>query len=207
MPSALRWPCVALAANLAVVLACDGPPDGGDEPEVAPDVPDTAVCEPVADWPEAWADAERAVVAEINALREEGGWCGPLHFAPAPPLRMHSSLRCAARLHTADMIAREYLSSVDPDGLGLGARLLTLEYAAATFAEVVAVVTEDTIDDDDDVRDIVVAWRDNPTSCWQLHARELTHVGVGGREATFMPKEADAPSRAGYWTLSLAAPR
>ena len=202
MSPAPRWSSLVLAA----CLACEGALDPGDG-SPAPEVADLPACDPVTDWPEAWSDAEREVLAEINALRAEGGSCGALRFAPAPPLRMHPALRCAARLHTDDMIARAYVSSVDPDGLGLGARLLTLEYEAATFAEVVAVVTEDTIDDDDDVRDIVVAWRDNPTSCWQLYARELTHVGVGGREATFTPKEADDPVRAGYWTLSLAAPR
>lgn len=202
MSPALRWSCLGLAA----CLACDDAPmSGGDE--APPEVADLAACEPVADWPEAWSEAELAVLAEINAMRAEGGTCGALHFAPAPPLRMHATLRCAARLHTADMIARAYVSSVDPDGLGLGARLATLEYAPATFAEVVAVVTEDEVSEADDARDVVVAWRDNPTSCWQLYARELTHGGVGGREATYTPKDAEEPRRAAYWTLSLAAPR
>lgn len=201
MSPALRRPCLALVA----VLACDAAPV--DERAPPPEVADLPACEPVADWPEAWAEAERAVLAEINALRAEGGRCGDLQFAPAPPLQMHPTLRCAARLHTDDMIARAYVTSVDPDGLGLGARLSALEYDPATFAEVVAVVTEDDVSAADDARDVVVAWRDNLTSCWQLYARELTHAGVGGREATFTPNNQTEPRRAAYWTLSLATPR
>ncbi|WAS97553.1 CAP domain-containing protein [Nannocystis punicea] len=203
MATALRGTCV----GALLVFACDPPLP--PEQESPPEVPDLRACDPVADgeWPEPWAEAEAEVLARINELRAEGGRCGELQFAPAPPLRMHPNLRCAARLHTADMIERAYVSSVDPDGLGLGARLGSLEYPAATFAEVVAVVTEDEVDELDDAADVVTAWRDNLTSCWQLYARELTDVGVGGREATYMAKEAEAPQRAAYWTLSLAAPR
>lgn len=204
MSLALRRSYVALA--LALAGACDAPaPPTADDPE--PEVADLEACEPATMWPAPWSDAERDVLAEINALRADGGDCGDLHFSPAPPLAMHPTLRCAARLHTADMIARAYVSSVDPDGLGLGARLASLGYDAATFTEAVAVVTEDHVDDADDARDVVLTWRDNPTSCWQLFARELTHVGIGGQEATFMPKDDDEATRAAYWTLSLAAPR
>lgn len=199
MSFALRGSCVGL-----LVLACDPviPPE--DEP--APEVVDLEACEPAAAWPEPWSEAEREVLARINALRAEGGTCGALRFSPAPPLAMDPTLRCAARLHTADMIERAYISSVDPDGLGLGARLASLQYDAATFSEVVAVVTEEAIAEADDAADVVTAWRDNLTSCWQLYARELTHVGVGGLEATYMSKEVVDPVRAAYWTLTLATP-
>lgn len=203
MATALRGTCV----GALLVLACDPPLP--PEQAAPPAVPELAACEPVAEgeWPDPWAEAEHEVVARINELRARGGRCGALQFSPAPPLRMQPALRCAARLHTADMIEREYVSSVDPDGLGVGSRLAGLEYNAATFAEVVAVVTEDAVDELDDAADVVTAWRDNPTSCWQLYARELTDVGVGGREATYMAKEAEEPQRAAYWTLTLAAPR
>lgn len=188
----------------ALLLACD--PAAPPEEEPALEVPDTEACEPASAWSESWSAAEREVLARINALRAEGGRCGDLRFAPAPPLSLHPTLRCAARLHTADMIARAYVSSVDPDGLGLGDRLAALGFSAATFAEVVAVVTEDEVDPADDAADVITAWRDNPTSCWQLYARELTHAGIGGAEAPFMSKDADAPQQAAYWTLTLAAP-
>lgn len=191
-------------AGLVVLLAaCDPPAAQPDDPP--PAVPATDVCAPAADWPDPWADAEAALIREINALRAEGGDCGDLHFSPAPPLRMDPALRCAARLHTADMIARLYVSAVDPDGLGTATRLALVGYDAATFTEAVAAITEDTIDEADDAADAVAAWRANPTSCWQLFARELTDAGVGAREGSFTPKDEDAPRRTGYWTLTLAA--
>lgn len=196
----LRRSCVGLVA----LLACEAGSPPADEP--TPAVPDTEACAPVATWPEEWAAAEAAVVAEINALRAEGGTCGDLRFTPAPPVRMHSTLRCAARLHTADMIAREYVSSVDPDGVYVGARLAAVGYAAATYSEIVAIVTEELADPSDDARDVVIAWRDNPTSCWQLYARELTEVGVGGSSGSFTPNNQDEARPAAYWTLTLAAP-
>ncbi|MDC0667284.1 CAP domain-containing protein [Nannocystis radixulma] len=202
MSFALRGACIG-----ALLLACDSalPP----EEEPAPEVPELAACEPVtADtWPEAWSVAEREVLARINALRAEGGACGTLQFSPAPPLAMHPLLRCAARLHTDDMIERVYVSSVDPDGLGVGPRLAALGYDPATFSEIVAVVTEDDVDEADDAADVVTAWRDNPTSCWQLYARELTHVGIGGLEGTYTVKDPEAVKRAAYWTVTLATPR
>lgn len=199
MPSALRR--AGLVA--VVVLACD---TSAPSPDVVLDIPETEACAPAADWPDPWAAAEAQLLRELNALRAEGGSCGDLHFSPAPPLRMDPTLRCAARLHTADMLARSYVSAVDPDGLGTAARLALVGYDAATFTEAVAVVTEDAIDERDDARDALTAWRNNPTSCWQLFARELTDAGVGGREGSFIPKDEDTPHRAGYWTLTLAAP-
>jgi uncharacterized protein YkwD len=192
-------------AGLVALLACDPGPAPADEP--APAVPELEACAAVATWPDAWAQAEAALVAEINDLRAEGGSCGNLDFPPAPPVRMQPTLRCAARLHTADMIARKYVSSVDPDGKLIGARLLELGYASATHSEVVAVVTEELTDPSDDARDVVIAWRDNPTSCWQLYARELTEVGVGGNAGEFTPANKDEAMPAAYWTLTLAAPR
>lgn len=199
MPAALRRCC----ALLLVLAACDEAP--APEPMSPPEVADLAACAPAATWPEEWSAAERAVLAEINALRAEGGACGTLQFAPAPPLRMHPTLRCAARLHTADMIARQFVSAIDPDGVGTGARLAALGYAAATFGEVVNAITETVADPADDARDAVIAWRDNPASCWQLRARELTDVGIGGNLGMFTPKDQE-PTPAAYWTLTVAAP-
>lgn len=188
---------------IVLLLACD-PPAPAATP--APELPDSELCAPAAAWPEPWADAEVELLRELNALRAEGGRCGDLVFAPAPPLRMHPDLRCVARLHTADMIARDYVAAVDPDGLGTGARLALAGYDAATFTEAVAVVHEDEIDEVDDALDVLTAWRTSPTNCWQLHARELSEVGVGAREGVRVPKDETDPRRAGYWTLTLAAP-
>lgn len=201
MAPALRCLLALLACDL---LACDAPAEPEPEPEAPLEVADLEACAAAAMWPEAWSTAERAVLAELNALRAEGGACGDLEFAPAPPVRMDPTLRCAARLHTLDMIARQYVSSIDPDGVTVGTRLFDLGYAAAIYSEVVGVVTEAVADPEDDARDAVVAWRDNPTSCWQLRARELTHVGVGGQPGMFTPKDKD-PTASTYWTLTVAA--
>lgn len=200
MAAAHRCLLVLLACDL---LACDAPAE--PEPEPAPEVADLEACAPAAMWPAEWTAAEVAVLAELNAMRAEGGRCGDLQFDPAPPLRMDPTLRCAARLHTLDMIARQYVSSIDPDGVTVGTRLFDLGYAAAIYSEVVSVVTEAVADPEDDAHDAVVAWRDNPASCWQLRARELTAVGIGGQPGMFTPKDKD-PTPSTYWTLTVATP-
>lgn len=198
-------PSPRVLAALACLAACTGAPQS--PVDAPPEVPDgVADCEPVAEWDPAMAEAERALVDELNALRAEGGTCGALRFAPAPPLRLDPTLRCAARLHTADMVARDYLSPVDPDGVTTGDRLGALGYAAASFAEAVTAVTEASEDPADDVRDAIAAWRGNATSCWMLRARELTAVGVGAQLGEFEAAEAEEPTPALYWTLTLAAP-
>lgn len=189
----------ALALLVCGLVACDDPP--APTPEAAPEVADLDACDAVTDWPEDWSTAEAAVLAEINRLRAEGGTCDKLQFAPAPPLRMDPTLRCAARLHTLDMIARGYLSSVDPDGVTVGTRLGELGFGAAIYSEVVNVVTAPT----PDPVEAVIAWRDNPASCWQLRARELTVAGLGGQPGPFTPQNKDATDSS-YWTLTVATP-
>lgn len=187
---------------LMLLVGCDPAPV---EPAAEPLVPDTARCEPVADWD--FTAAEDALRAEIDAVRAEGGRCGALTFLPAPRLRPDPALRCAARLHSADMQARMYTGQVDPDGVGTGPRLAAVGYTASSFGENVGFTV--TTDADPDwtqaAADMVAAWADNPTTCWKLHARELQDVGIGAAAGSFTPKELD-PVTGLYWTATFAAP-
>lgn len=188
---------------LLLLTGCDpAAQDPADEP---PAVPDIAVCDPVAD--SKLGPGEDALLAEVNSLRAAGGRCGGLAFLPAPPLRADPALRCAARLHAADMQARAYVGQIDPDKVGTGPRLAAVDYVASTFAENDGfTVTAADPDLERAAADIVATWADNPMTCWKLHARELQDLGVGAAPGMFTPKDAEEPVSGLYWTAIFAAP-
>ena len=188
-------------APLLLALACD---TGSVAPEPdAPVVAELAVCDSVADWDTL---VEDALLAQINALRREGGRCGDLAFEPAPGLGSDPTLRCAARLHSLDMVTRVYLAQVDPDGVSTGPRLDALDFAASTFGENVGFVQAAADQDPEQVaRAVLLSWQDNPSTCWKLRARELEVVGIGATPGGFDPKALE-PALGFYFTATFAAP-
>jgi uncharacterized protein YkwD len=192
---------------LLLLVGCDAAPVDPAEPTA--DVPAIPVCEPVADGTDI-GPAESALLAEINLLRAQGGRCGPLNFLPAAPLRFVPALRCAARLHSADMVARQYLGQVDPDNLGTGPRLDAVGYAASTYGENVGFTVAGQTDADWDelaAADAVAIWADNPGTCWKLRARELEEIGIGAAFGEYVSKDKVIdPTTGVYWTAIFAAP-
>jgi uncharacterized protein YkwD len=79
---------------------------------------DTRHCEPVNEWPEESARAEFALFMAINGLREsEWPRCnGREYGGRRAPLRHAPELRCAARLHSMDMVNRDFVGSINPSG-------------------------------------------------------------------------------------------
>lgn len=203
-PSRYPRPVTRLCLALVLLAACDD--TGLDPADEAPAVPSGTRCDPVADWPD--AAAELALLAEINTLRAEGGRCGDLDFLPSAPLRLAPALRCATRLHSQDMHARQFLGQVDPDGLSTHARLAAVEYQAATFGEndgFSAFDPDRTRRIEAAAADIAASWADNPGTCWKLRARELEEIGIGAYAGIFAPK--DAPPVQGYfWSAIFTAP-
>ena len=187
---------------LLLLPGCDPAPV---EPAEVPVVPDLERCDPVAD--STLGPAEDALLAAINELRAAGGRCGALAFLPAAPLRVDPALRCAARLHSADMQARMYTGQVDPDGVGTGPRVGAVGYDASTFAENTGFTVTSEADTafTQAAADMLATWADNPTTCWKLHARELQDLGIGAATGMFTPKEAE-PVPGLYWTATFAAP-
>jgi uncharacterized protein YkwD len=195
--------CAALALAACVAACEEVEPEPGTG---GPVVPAGARCDPVRDG--TLATAEVTLLAEINRLRAEGGRCGLLTFLPAAPLRFDPALRCAARLHVVDMITRMYLGAVDPDGRGTGPRLGEVEYAASSFAEADGFARADGDDptyEASAAADIAATWADNPSTCWQLRARELTAIGIGAAPGNYAFKDMD-PAFGVYFSAIFAAP-
>src|SRR5690606_9353131 len=95
-------------------------------------------------------------------------------------------LRCAARMHSADMGARDYYGHESPDGQQLQDRLALAEYENWSAVESLARQR-------DDVEDVVAAWISKPEECRKIMSAQYEEMGVG-----FV--------RPPLWTLVLAAP-
>lgn len=80
--------------------------------------PDVEYCDSVRDWDPALAQLEEQVLVAINERRAAGAMCGNDSFEAAEPLIMEPALRCAARIHAADMGEQDYFTNLDPEGLG-----------------------------------------------------------------------------------------
>lgn len=88
-------------------------PDGGDPDG---DVPPTDHCKPAADWESSRVELELELLDAVNSWRSSGAFCDGTLFPPTPALEMEPILRCSARLHTKDMVERNYFSLFNPEG-------------------------------------------------------------------------------------------
>jgi uncharacterized protein YkwD len=149
--------------------------DAGGEPRdaavtVAGDVPDTRYCDPVANWPEQWADAELALFDAINELRESRPRCGSRDFdGERFPLWLSPELRCAARLNSQDLDRRESVNIVlktPEERVGpTGFRARPLDEAIVT-----GVI---------DHAEVLENLRESPEHCDKLFTRDFGAIGIG----------------------------
>lgn len=171
--------CLALAPT-----ACDEDSGGGASDETGGggeggdpslgEVPgDPAYCAAVVDWDPAAAQLEQDVLAIVNQRRAEGADCGAEgSFAPAPPLAMNGRLRCAARNHSADMVARSYFDHYSPEGASPGDRVDAAEYAWSTWGENIAGGSADAAGTMDQ-------WMSSDGHCSNIMSPGYTELGVG----------------------------
>lgn len=105
------------ALALVVAAACDAGDGDAADADAWAGVPMTAYCEPAAQWEPAWTELEEQVLTLVNQARAQGADCHTAGMFPATePLRMDPALRCAARVHSADMAARDFFEHDNPSG-------------------------------------------------------------------------------------------
>ena len=74
-------------------------------------------CDADDDWMGSWSTLEEQVLTIVNEKRSQGANCGGEgSFGPTGPLMMDPQLRCAARLHSQDMVDRDFFAHTNPDG-------------------------------------------------------------------------------------------
>jgi len=168
-------------------------------------VSDTPACEAVTEWDETAARFEADLVNLLNIERSRGGRCGDQTFSSQPPLTMHPSLRCAARLHAQSMRDDNYVDykhPAPPDGteLGLQQWLEAAEYEPAVYAQNMGAGWPS-------AREAVDAWLASEAHCWKFMTAEMLHIGVGvaitpADDSGEIPED----SYDNYWSAVVAAP-
>jgi uncharacterized protein YkwD len=177
-------PIVVLA-----VLGCDPAPPSGEEWSAVPTI---AYCNDARDWDPQWTELEEQTLALVNARRAEGADCRTAgNFAPSEPLAMDPALRCAARVHSADMDAREFFEHTNPSGESPFERMENAGYAFSTAGE--------NIDGGaTDAEAVMQQWMGSDGHCSNIMNPAFRDIGIGyhpGGEYGHL------------WTQTFAAPR
>jgi uncharacterized protein YkwD len=137
------------------------------------DVPATAVCQPVSNWPADAAMFETEVLRLVNENRAKGWNCDTEGQKPAVgPLMMEPTLRCSARLHSKDMADQMYFAHDGLDGSDPGTRMTAAGYVGRTWGENIA-------KGQTTPQQVVQGWMDSDGHCSNIMNGSFNLIGVG----------------------------
>ncbi len=171
-------------ALLMPVTACDlaagedsdeetGSGSGSDSGGVTGEVPGNDYCDPVSDWPTTHTQLEADILTIVNQRRAEGANCGSEgDFPPVGPLSMNSALNCAARVHSKDMVDRDYFDHTNLDGLSPWDRMDLAGYNWSAAGENIAAGSPD-------AAGTMNQWMNSDGHCANIMSGDFTELGVG----------------------------
>ena len=171
------------ALVVLTLIGCGG--DDGGAP-IDPSVPATPYCAPVAGFTSTALEDE--ILTIVNQHRAAGATCGGQAMAAVPPLTMVPSLRCAARVHTKDMVDRGYFDHTNPDGEQPWDRMERAGYTWSSAGENIAAGNGTAVA-------TMGQWMNSAGHCRNIMSADYTDIGVGHVEAAAM------------WTQVFGAPR
>ena len=147
--------------------------DSGDPPPPSDEVPDNAYCASVADWDGGHTQLENEILEIVNQRRAEGANCGSAgSFGPAGPLTMNPALRCAARVHSKDMVDRNFFDHTNPSGESPFQRMAEAGYNYSTAGENIAAGNSTAAATMDQ-------WMNSDGHCGNIMNPAFTELGVG----------------------------
>ncbi|MBN2526776.1 MAG: CAP domain-containing protein [Deltaproteobacteria bacterium] len=130
-------------------------------------------CLPTQGWDEAYAEKELALIALVNEHRAQGAECGSKgSFGPADPLTRHTGLECAARMHSMDMVTRNFFDHDNPDGDGPKVRIEAAGVTSFGWGENIAGGNESP-------KDTIAQWMASDGHCANFMNPKFTHIGMG----------------------------
>ncbi len=136
-------------------------------------IPESDTCSATLDWDPEFSAFEEQVLELVNQNRAAGWDCGSEgQFAPAGPLAMSATLRCAARLHSKDMNDRDFTDHVNPDGSNPADRMRAAGYTGRTWGENIAW-------GQNDPQAAVDWWMGSDTHCANIMSPDYSVAGVG----------------------------
>ncbi|MCA9713555.1 MAG: CAP domain-containing protein [Myxococcales bacterium] len=135
-------------------------------------MPDNEYCAPAAEWDASWAALEQEVIELVNAERASGANCGGTQMPATSPLKADPALRCAARVHTKDMVDNDYFDHTNLQGEGPGPRIEKAGYSWSTYGENIAAGNAT-------AEATVQQWMESPGHCSNIMNPDFEDIGVG----------------------------
>lgn len=117
------------------------------------------------------AAVSRLVLALTNQARAQEQTCGMRRFPPAPPLSLSPALTRAARAHSRDMVAHDFLSHDGSDGSTPGVRVARAGYRWRMVGENIASGVRTP-------RAVVAGWLASPHHCANIMTAGFRQMGV-----------------------------
>ena len=135
-------------------------------------VPNIGYCQDVLNWSEEWQAFEAEVVVLTNELRQQGTTCDGEYYPPVQHLSMQRNLRCSSRVHSIDMMERDFFAHTNLDGESPGDRITQAKYSWMSYGENIAFgyPTPEAV---------VNAWHQSPGHCRNLMKASFEEIGVG----------------------------
>jgi uncharacterized protein YkwD len=169
----------------------------GDPAPVDDSVPEGDYCAATEGWDPAWASFEEEVLRLTNEARAMGADCGTGgSFGPAEPLTMNPTLRCAARLHSADMGEQGFFAHEGLDGRTPFDRMADAGYVGRTMGENIAKGQQSPAE-------VVAGWMDSDGHCSNIMNPSFTEIGIGYWEG---PADNQFFNGNKLWTQNFGAP-
>jgi uncharacterized protein YkwD len=131
----------------------------------------------------------------INAERRAGASCGGQARPAVAVLSWSTALTEAARLHSQDMITRNFFSHTNPSGQGVGNRVQAQGYTWSAVGENIAAGQSS-------VRVVMDGWMASSGHCNNIMSSNYTEVGVA-----CVLNANDPNNYRYYWTMVLARPQ
>jgi len=133
---------------------------------------DTEHCARAQAWPEGLASEEQALLDAINLLRSRRIECGERDFEELDPLELSAALTCSARLHSFDMVTRDFVGRTNPDGDNPRDRMRAAGFDPDEWSES---IVRSAAGPERALEELLEDWDD----CMNVATRELTRVGIG----------------------------
>ena len=135
-----------------------------------------------------WEAMEEEVLRLTNQLRSQGTSCGGEYQPPVGPLVMQRNLRCSSRLHSVDMVERNFFAHTNPSGVDPGTRIEQAGYNWNTYGENIAAGYQT-------AQQVFDGWHDSPGHCSNMMSDWFTEIGIGYYDTQGYP----------YWTQNFGA--
>ena len=166
-------PLALLAIALAMTTGCEAGAAGESGAAGGLGAESVDTCAHLEPWPEDLALIEAEVVAEVNIRRSQTADCNTMGtFESTGPLAMNAQLQCAARLHTVDMLERNFFDHVNPDGEEPWDRITETGYSWGTAGENIAAGQQT-------AQEVVAGWMSSDGHCANIMDPNFTEIGVG----------------------------